>query len=229
MKAEMLFLDCTAYLDQEGAARCRLPAEVRRRPQGSADHQGGQEHVPCHHRRCRAGREPADRPGVAVGGRRPSIAALIVLDSEAAAAFAAHHGIAHPTPPSWPSTRPSARRRCDHTTIQAAINAAASSATIVIEAGTYDGPLIIGTSLTLLGAGAAQTTITVPPSGETVIAVDTGVSAAVKGVTVSGGSSSFGDGIGNDPRAALALKEVAVRHNSARIRGGGIYNDAGPR
>ena len=118
---------------------------------------------------------------------------------------------------------------CDHTTIQAAINAAASGGTIVIEAGTYDGPLTIGTSLTLLGAGAAQTTITVPPSGETVIAVDTGVSAAVKGVTVSGGSSSFGDGIGNDPRAALALKEVAVRHNSARIRGGGIYNDAGPR
>jgi hypothetical protein len=27
----MMFLDCPAYLDQEGAARCGLPAEVRRR------------------------------------------------------------------------------------------------------------------------------------------------------------------------------------------------------
>src|SRR5215472_10784144 len=41
---------------------------------------------------------------------------------------------------------------CDHTSIQAAINAAASGATIVIGAGTYDGPLTIDTSLTLPGA-----------------------------------------------------------------------------
>ena len=94
---------------------------------------------------------------------------------------------------------------CDHTTIQAAINAAASGGTIVIEAGTYDGPLTIGTSLTLLGAGAAQTTITVPPGGGTVITVGTGASATVKGVTVSGGSSSFGGGIVNESGAALTL------------------------
>ena len=29
--AEITFLDCPAYLDQEGAVRCGLPAEVRRR------------------------------------------------------------------------------------------------------------------------------------------------------------------------------------------------------
>ena len=116
---------------------------------------------------------------------------------------------------------------CDYTTIQAAINAAASGALLVIGAGTYDGPLTIGTSLTLLGAGAAQTTITVPASGGTVITVDTGVSAAVKGVTVSGGSSAFGGGIVNESGAVLTLKEVTVSHNSAKIRGGGIYNGAG--
>lgn len=27
----MIFLDCPAYLDQDGAARCGLPAEVRHR------------------------------------------------------------------------------------------------------------------------------------------------------------------------------------------------------
>ena len=27
----MMFLDCPAYLDQDGAARCGLPAEIRRR------------------------------------------------------------------------------------------------------------------------------------------------------------------------------------------------------
>jgi hypothetical protein len=96
----------------------------------------------------------------------------------------------------------------------------------VIEAGTYDGPLTLGKSLTLLGAGAAQTTITVPPGGGTVITVDTGVTATVKGVTVSGGSSSFGGGIFNESGATLTLKEVTVSHNSAQIRGGGIYNGA---
>jgi len=116
---------------------------------------------------------------------------------------------------------------CDHATIQTAIIAAASGATIVIEAGTYDGPLTIGTSLSRLGAGAAQTTIPVPPGGGTVITVDTGVSATVKGVTVSGGSSSYGGGIVNESGAALTLKEVTVSHNSAQIRGGGIYNGAG--
>jgi hypothetical protein len=31
MEATMMFLDCPAYLDQSGAARCGLPAEVRSR------------------------------------------------------------------------------------------------------------------------------------------------------------------------------------------------------
>ena len=34
----MMFLDCPAYLDQDGAARCGLPAEVRcRYTMGSTD------------------------------------------------------------------------------------------------------------------------------------------------------------------------------------------------
>src|ERR1700761_1586424 len=31
MEANMIFLDCPAYLDEEGAIRCGLPAEVRSR------------------------------------------------------------------------------------------------------------------------------------------------------------------------------------------------------
>ena len=31
MESQIMFLDCPAYLDKEGAVRCGLPAEVRRR------------------------------------------------------------------------------------------------------------------------------------------------------------------------------------------------------
>ena len=31
VESTMMFLDCPAYLDHEGSARCGLPAEVRRR------------------------------------------------------------------------------------------------------------------------------------------------------------------------------------------------------
>ena len=38
MESQMMFLDCPAYLDKEGAARCGLPAEVEYRyTEGSTD------------------------------------------------------------------------------------------------------------------------------------------------------------------------------------------------
>ena len=38
MGSQLMFLDCPAYLDKDGALRCALPAEVERRYiQGSSD------------------------------------------------------------------------------------------------------------------------------------------------------------------------------------------------
>ncbi len=42
---------------------------------------------------------------MAVGDRRPHIAALIVLDADAAATFEVQHGIADPRPALWPRRR----------------------------------------------------------------------------------------------------------------------------
>ena len=47
---------------------------------------------------------------VAAGDRRPYLVALIVLDPDAAATFAAQPASPTPPPPSWPITRPSAPR-----------------------------------------------------------------------------------------------------------------------
>jgi hypothetical protein len=116
---------------------------------------------------------------------------------------------------------------CDYTTIQAAIEAASSGATIDVEAGTYFGPLTFDKSLTLVGAGASATTITVPHTGSTVITVDSGVSAAVSAVTISGGRANFGGGIFNQSGATLTLEHSTLAGNSALIRGGAIFNAPG--
>jgi long-subunit acyl-CoA synthetase (AMP-forming) len=87
------------------------------RPQERPDHQrGGQEHAPAQHRNRRASREPADRPGGR--RRRPYVVALIVLDPDAAAAFAAHHG----------ASNASAAALATHPAIHAAIGTAVKTA-----------------------------------------------------------------------------------------------------
>ncbi|QLQ06868.1 MAG: hypothetical protein HZY76_13030 [Anaerolineae bacterium] len=48
---------------------------------------------------------------------------------------------------------------CDHTTIQAAINAAANGDTISVSAGTYTENIVVNKSVELSGAGAGSTTI----------------------------------------------------------------------
>lgn len=113
---------------------------------------------------------------------------------------------------------------CDFTSIQAAIDAAPSGGTIVVEAGTYFGALTVDRNHTLLGAGSGQTTIFA--GGGTAMTIDSFVSAAVAGVTISGGGAPLGGGILNESGATLTLKNSAVSDNMASL-GGGIYNESG--
>ena len=121
-----------------------------------------------------------------------------------------------------------------YTSIQAAIDAASEGDKIKIDAGTYDGSLTIGKSVTLVGAGADQTTITQSAS-DSVITITAGVSVTIKAVTVRGGDavvdtpqpSCFGSaggqgGINNS--GALTLRDSRVSDNTADLDGGGIFN-----
>jgi hypothetical protein len=124
-----------------------------------------------------------------------------------------------------------------YTSIQGAIDAASEGDRVMIAAGTYQGSLSVGKSLTLHGAGASDTTITQAGS-ESVITIDSGVSVTIKGVTVTGGyaltctiplggspldaiASGAGGGINNS--GTLTLAESAVHRNRGWL-GGGIYN-----
>jgi hypothetical protein len=124
-----------------------------------------------------------------------------------------------------------------YTSIQGAIDAASEGDKVMIAAGTYQGSLSIGKSLTLRGAGASETTITQAGSAS-VITIDSGVSVTIKGVTVTGGyaltctippggspldaiASGAGGGINNS--GTLTLAESAVHRNRGWL-GGGIYN-----
>jgi hypothetical protein len=118
-----------------------------------------------------------------------------------------------------------------YTSIQAAIDAANSGDKILIAAGTFDGSLTIGKSVTLIGAGANQTTITQSGS-DSVITIGSGVSVTIKGVTVSGGSAvvsnldCIGSGGGINNSGDLTLRNSRVSDNSAAGFGGGIANNS---
>lgn len=116
---------------------------------------------------------------------------------------------------------------CGFTSVQAAIDAAPGGDTIIVEAGSYDGPLTAGKNLTLRGAGAARTTLRAGAGGGPVLTVDPGVTVTVTGVTISGGSGPAGGGIRNERGAALTIKDSAISHNSASELGGGIFNGPG--
>lgn len=141
---------------------------------------------------------------------------------------------------------------CDYATIQDAVNAAPRRAIIIVAAGTYAGFSIPGTNsaltnLTLLGAGAENTTIsgTETPDGSPVVA-NLGVSVRIRGVTISGDRVDGGSGILNNGTltltnstvranqtsgisnaGTLTLKGSTVSGNSAGLGGGGGIINAG--
>jgi hypothetical protein len=123
-----------------------------------------------------------------------------------------------------------------YTSIQVAINAASEGDTIKIDAGIYDGNLTVEKSVTLVGAGADQTTITQSGS-DSVITISAGVSVTITAVTVRGGhavvdtptpscfgSDAGGQGGGIKNSGALTLKNSRVSDNTADVEGGGVLN-----
>jgi hypothetical protein len=139
---------------------------------------------------------------------------------------------------------------CNHTTIQAAINAAVAGDTISIGAGTYLENLTIAKNITLQGASAATTIIDGNNLGR-VITINSGV-VVINDVTIQNGKAIDGaagagtggglagqDGGGIMNQGTLTLSRSIVRNNRAGNggsctgnyctgglagNGGGLYN-----
>jgi hypothetical protein len=117
---------------------------------------------------------------------------------------------------------------CPFQTVQAAVDAAGAGATITICKGSYDGNVVVTKNLTLVGAGADDTKLEGEDGGSVVTIAD-GVTATIRGVTISGGTGTFlptegfvaGGGVLN--RGTLTLVDAVVSNNRAE-RGGGILN-----
>jgi len=114
---------------------------------------------------------------------------------------------------------------CSFSQIAPAIAAANSGDTIQIGAGTYSGGFTVTKSISLLGAGAASTTIS---GGGPVISIVPGVSVTVARVSVSAGSTpGFGGGGINNDGSSLTLQATTISGNTAAVDGGGVYNFGG--
>ena len=114
---------------------------------------------------------------------------------------------------------------CEYATIQDAINAAPDGAKIIIAPGAYGGFTVPGTNsgltkVTLVGAGAGVTTV-----GGVHVVIDSGESATIRGVTITGASPPFGEynGGGIDNSGTLTLDDSTVSKNTA-MGGAGILN-----
>ena len=87
-------IDDDGWLHTGDIAHDRRRLRLDRRPQEGADrHRGRQEHVAGQHRVALEGGSLLIAHAVAIGDRRPYVAALVVLDPDAAVDFAAEHGI----------------------------------------------------------------------------------------------------------------------------------------
>lgn len=126
---------------------------------------------------------------------------------------------------------------CDFTSIQTAIAAANPDDIVSIGAGTYSETVVIDKDLTLQGEGTGSTTISTGSGVSSVLSVDSGVTAVIQGVTISGGRKENtgslldggGGGIYNAGNLTLTLSavtgNVAVGSNSdPDAYGGGIFN-----
>ena len=122
---------------------------------------------------------------------------------------------------------------CDFTSIQAAIDAAASGDTISLAGETFTEPFTVTKSLTIQGTGAESTILQAAAAQELatsrVISVTEGVTITISGVTVRYGAVSgttypeaYGGGIFS--HGALTLSQSAIVSNTATY-GGGLYTD----
>ena len=129
---------------------------------------------------------------------------------------------------------------CDHTSIQGAIGAAAAGDTISIAAGVYHEIITIDKDLTLDGVGAGSTIINnllSPTDAAAIVTVNSGVTAFIHGVTITGGQkansgsllNAGGGGIYNAGELTLTNSTISGNTttdsgNDPNAYGGGIFN-----
>jgi hypothetical protein len=119
------------------------------------------------------------------------------------------------------------RRGCRFASLQKAVDAAASGATIRLCPGSYPAPVTVAKNLTLRGAGVDRSIL---DGGGTdrataVLTVASGATVVVRALTIRGGNGNEnGGGIANE--GALTLDGVRVTGNVAK-QGGGIAHLAG--
>jgi hypothetical protein len=108
--------------------------------------------------------------------------------------------------------------------IQGAVNAAQSSDTINVAAGTYIENVQIDKSLALNGAGAGSTIVDGNQAGSvfTIGMNDPSVDVTLSGMTIQNGYARNGGGIYNN--GVATVKRSTISGNTAYWGGGGIYN-----
>ncbi len=114
--------------------------------------------------------------------------------------------------------------RCDHLTIQGAIDALGSGGTIVIGAGTYYENLHLHGSYKLQGAGADLTTIHGGGLDRVIVANLVGATVELEGLTITGGDTEYiGGGIYSE-NVNLLITDSIIAGNHADLHGGGIWH-----
>ena len=137
----------------------------------------------------------------------------------AALIFAASAGSAHS------ATSTVCPTGCDHTTIQAAVDAAADGDTIEVGAGTYVENVVVYRDLAIVGAGIGETIVDGDAAGHVFDVI--GVPLLLRGMTIRNGMSYAGGGVAVFNEADVTLDQCEVRENRATNSGGGIYIDTG--
>ena len=118
---------------------------------------------------------------------------------------------------------------CTFSTVQAAIDAASTGATVAVCAGTFAENLRINKNLTLAGAGRSATILD-GRAENSVIAIDPGLtSVTIRDLTITNGKSpGVGGGISNGT-AQTTVVNVLIAGNVAETRGGGLDINGGGR
>jgi hypothetical protein len=116
----------------------------------------------------------------------------------------------------------------DYATIQGAIDAAADGDTVVVAAGTYAESINLSKSITVEGAGAGVTTIDGVGGDPTVsLYTQQTVTPAIRGFTITGGSSTFGGGVYLVGQGSATITDNVITGNYAGGGGGGIDINGG--
>lgn len=113
---------------------------------------------------------------------------------------------------------------CSYTSIQQAINGAASGATLRIGPGTYNETLTLRSGVSLMGAGPGVTVVHGAGNQPTVTASGAGIgrTTVIEQLSITGGGGQNGAGVLVRNGAAPTLRSLVIDGNTASSWGGGV-------